>query len=260
MVNTMFNNKMNLADWLTEASGRTRTSLVFIAGESGVGKTFLADALAKRIKGRFIDVDSFGSHQKVAKADGTTTTKWMIDTTELVRTLIEHEEIHIVCGYSDNLVEVFKALAVEFALSIYVVRPGRSLFKRILGAKITEGVKKRLPQHWIEGWLTRSKLSVPKLSSKLEESERGIMLAVAAGLQDVADGGVKFEPPIPRLEPSQKFWNWVEQLLPRVFEIEKVVDANLVSCGIVLNDADPKVEVTTGWHVSENEYKPKFTK
>lgn len=250
----MLNNAMNLADWLTEASEASRKSLVFMTGESGVGKTYLADALALKTKSMFLDLDSFGSQVDV---DGRE--RWIVDTDAMYQYLDNHPEVGIVCGTSDNLADVFKALGPKWFLSIYYVQAAPDLFRKIQAKKRDEAIRNRLPEDWIRGWANKARMTDERVNQMFTDSSWSYLCSVAFGLaqaNELKDGNVK---DFIVSDKPLSFKAWADKLKPNRDEIIAKLANSVNSFGVVMNDATADVQITSGWHRSARQVKPKVS-
>jgi len=247
---------MNLADWLTEASEASRKSLVFMTGESGVGKTYLADQLAIKTKTQFLDLDSFGETVDVDGRD-----RWIINTDELYRYLDAHSEVGIVCGTSDNLADVLKTLAPKWFLSVYYVQATPGLFRKIQAKKRDEAIRNRLSDDWIRGWANKARMTDEKVNQMFGDSSWSYMCSVAFGFAQARElnGGDVSWFMVKSDKPSLSFKAWADALKPKRDVILERLKESVLHLGTVMNDATSEVQIASGWHKSQRQVKPKIS-
>lgn len=250
---------MNLAEWLTQASETSRRSLVILTGESGVGKTYLADKLATQNKEKFIDIDSFGERVEYVDADGNTHGKWIVNAEQLVLFLDDHPEVHVLCGTCDNFYQVVGLLSKEWFLSLFYVQAEPHLFKRIQAVKLEEAIRKRMPQNWINGWRSKMSMSAERIRQMYQDSSWVYFLSAAFGMFKVNElnnsGKLTFS-----VEPPTKWKKYAEELKPeKQLYLDALADS-MYEVGTVENTAAEDVQITQGWHRGQSQLKPKFTK
>lgn len=250
---------MNLAEWLTQASEASRKSLVILTGESGVGKTFLADKLATRNKEKFVDIDSFGERVETVGESGDTHGKWVVDVKQLLLFLDEHPEVHVLCGTCDNFYEVMYYLSKEWYLSLYYVQAEPTLFKRVQAVKLEEAVRKRMPINWINGWRNKLAMSAERIRQMYQDSSWVYFLSSAFGMAmggELNNAGTLAFP----TAPPTKWKQYAESEKPNKQAWLEALASSMCEVGSVENVAEDPAQITHGWHRSQSQLKPKFTK
>jgi hypothetical protein len=149
-------------------SNRGKPTVFLVTAPSGAGKSWFASRL--RDVGMLVhDLDKFGSI-----VEG----KWLLDVPQITETVGVPTATVILVGVSDNLGEVMDALhrksrsGKDFNLNLLFLVPALNSFRTANQRKYDEGFKKELPNAWLLGWLSKSKISrselVKYLRSKFE--------------------------------------------------------------------------------------------
>lgn len=244
--------KMSLADWLTEASRPPRRSLTVLVGESGVGKSWLSDQVAQAMGVPWLNLDSFG-HQETISIDGKQRTRWIVKIPALKAYLFDHPKIVFVSGTCDNLSHVVSALARDYALTFYIAVADAELFRTIQLRKAQKGAEDGLPQEWINGWVTKSKLQDDQIWELYDRSSWGYICALAYGLAE-ADELDDFEF-TRHLDIRVKFKEWAKFYWPQRENIVHALRAACCGISYVVNTKDSPLKIVHGWHKSKFEAK-----